>query len=286
MRLVKLFASVVAGFMLISVCSAQTVRNIKGHVQVFDVESSLPLVKNRFTYENDTIRITYYFWGNKGIMQIGINNKTDKPLYLDWKKSTFTVGDQVLSLAPEITVTTETKQVYQSYAFEGRFLHSIDYEMNYHSATNTQFETKVEDITEIRPYGYYMRLKYHLVPDMFFDMPEDAKLLSEPSSFKEGAMETVYEKTFSKADSPLKFSTSLVYFADKNEDSDNNGTETKADFNVAAAYELNAKHFRGARAGKDAEGRAIYKFPYRKSSRFYIEIPSNSALETRLSKKK
>ena len=44
---------------------------------------------NNYTFENDTVRIVYSFWAEKGIMAFRVFNKTDKPLYIDWKKSTY-----------------------------------------------------------------------------------------------------------------------------------------------------------------------------------------------------
>lgn len=282
MRSFRLLFSAVAT-LLISVCTAQNVKNLSGYVQVYDIESSLPLVKNKFTYENDSIRVTYYFWGENGIVQIGINNKLDKPIYVDWKNSFYKNLEHTLSYAPEIVITEENKSVYEQYAFEGRFLHSIDYEMNYNTASSNEFATKVEDITEIKPYGYYMRLKYHLTTKPIYTFTEEAKKLSEPSFENAGSFVTVYEKNFDKSASPFSFSSSVVFSADKE-------FATKSiigsDFYVVTGFEMNAKHFRGDKSGKDAEGRVIYKFPYRKSSRFYQEIDKKEALEYKISKKK
>lgn len=282
MRTFRILFSAVAT-LFISVSVAQNVKNLSGYVQVYDIESSLPLVKNKFTYENDSIRITYYFWGNNGIVQIGINNKLDKPIYIDWKNSFYKNAEHTLSYAPEIVINNENKSFYERYAFEGRFLHSIDYEMNYNSATSNEFATKVEDVTEIKPYGYYMRLKYHLVTKPIYTFTEDAKKLSEPSYDNAASFITVYEQTFDKATSPFVFSSNVVFSADKEFTSP---SSVGSDFFVTSGYEMIAKHFRGERSGKDAEGRAIYKFPYRRSSRFYQEIDKKESLEYKTSRKK
>lgn len=282
MRSFRLLISAVAA-LLVSVCAAQNVKNLSGYVQVYDVESSLPLVKNKFTYENDSIRVTYYFWGENGIVQIGINNKLDKPIYIDWKKSFYKNAEHELSYAPEIVITDENRKVYEQYAFEGRFLHSIDYEMNYNTASSNEFATKVEDVTEIKPYGYYMRLKYHLTPKQIYTFTESAKKLSEPSFENEGSFVTVYEASFDKSNSPFVFYSTVVFSADKDFSV---ASTIKSDFFVSKGFEMNAKHFRGDKSGKDAEGRVIFKFPYRKSSRFYQEIDKKDALEYKTVKNK
>ena len=40
-----------------------------------------------FVTENDSVRITYKFTGRNCPVQITVYNKSDKPLYIDWKKS-------------------------------------------------------------------------------------------------------------------------------------------------------------------------------------------------------
>ena len=60
------------------------------YIQVCKTESlNLKGVNDFYIYENDTVRIVYYFWSEDGIMAFNIYNKSDKPLYIDWRKSTF-----------------------------------------------------------------------------------------------------------------------------------------------------------------------------------------------------
>ena len=64
----------------------------KTYVQVFDTNSTNAIIENDFyVYENDTIKITYAFWHEQGLMTLGIYNKLKIPLYIDWKKSSYIV---------------------------------------------------------------------------------------------------------------------------------------------------------------------------------------------------
>jgi hypothetical protein len=47
---------------------------------------------NCFVYENDSVKITYNFWANGGVMSYIIFNKLDKPLYIDWKRSSLIIN--------------------------------------------------------------------------------------------------------------------------------------------------------------------------------------------------
>ena len=42
-----------------------------------------------WTYENDTLKVTYSFWAEYGVMAMIIENKLNYPLYIDWKKSSY-----------------------------------------------------------------------------------------------------------------------------------------------------------------------------------------------------
>ena len=48
--------------------------------------------KREFIQENDTLRLTYQFFSERGVVQFTIENKLNKPLYIDWKRSAFIVG--------------------------------------------------------------------------------------------------------------------------------------------------------------------------------------------------
>jgi len=53
--------------------------------------------KQEFIAENDTCRIIYNFYGQKGPIHISIYNKTNKPLQIDWKRSAVIFGDEAVS---------------------------------------------------------------------------------------------------------------------------------------------------------------------------------------------
>lgn len=58
------------------------------YLHILEVRSTdVPLQQGFFSHGNDTIHIYYDFWGDGGPMEIAVQNKLDKPLYIDWKKS-------------------------------------------------------------------------------------------------------------------------------------------------------------------------------------------------------
>jgi hypothetical protein len=77
--------------LLLSACSTY---------QYMTVDST-QLKKNdhsQLTFENDTLRLTWRLEGKGGAVTLNINNKTDQPLYVNWKKSAFIRNGQATSL--------------------------------------------------------------------------------------------------------------------------------------------------------------------------------------------
>jgi|GEM_PF-2744500 len=58
------------------------------HVQSTNCSS----IEGFLNSENDTIRVTYIFWAEKGFMGLYIHNKLTRPLYIDWRKCSFITG--------------------------------------------------------------------------------------------------------------------------------------------------------------------------------------------------
>ena len=54
--------------------------------------------KKEFSWENDTMRLTYNFHGEGGPITMTVFNKTDKPLFVNWKKSSLIRGGESFSL--------------------------------------------------------------------------------------------------------------------------------------------------------------------------------------------
>ena len=63
--------------------------------QLVSIESPLNKTENsEFIHENDTFRITYTFNGWNCPINIYVYNKIDKPIYVDWSKSSVIIDNQ------------------------------------------------------------------------------------------------------------------------------------------------------------------------------------------------
>lgn len=276
MRLFKLLISFAVFFLLCGSLSAQLKKN--GYVQVLEVKSDLPDAKNKFTFENDTLRLTYYFWAEKGMIQIGITNKLDDTLYIDWGKSFFQNGDDKLSYAPETDLNAENQALYQEYIFNARGLKTVDYVTMNSAVGKSDAAHRAESITAIKPHSYYMRAKFHLTRGEFYRFATSVKAKSVARSTDVNAKANIYEQEFTKDDSKMKFSSFLTYSAKKDFKTP---SVVKHNFYVSKITEMDVRHFWGVKEGKDADGNPVYKMPTKKSTAFYVSVDKKNAVEYR-----
>ncbi|MBK8808561.1 MAG: hypothetical protein IPO21_18770 [Bacteroidales bacterium] len=279
MRIFKTGIIVLLTVFASSIALAQDVKNASGYVQIFDVRSKLDTNnRQQYYYENDLLKITYLFWGEKGKMKVSIENKSDKPLYIDWAKSFYQINDDKLSYSPEENITEENKKVYMRYLANNPTLTSMDYEMNSYSATGTLYDTKVEGVTKIDKTSTYTRSKYHIVPGDVYKFDVATVPRSEARNDEAGGMADVYEVSFDAANSPITFQSVIMYSVNE---SFTDEQQLAHEFYVSKITETDAKHFRAPKIGKTMEGYPIYKFPFRKSTKFYVEMDKKYSIKER-----
>jgi hypothetical protein len=80
---------------------------------------NVPLNNSTYVFENDTVKITYHFWADNGIMNFDIYNKMNEPIYFDWKNSAFIPNDQMVSYWQDITNTVGTASGTSSWLYGG-----------------------------------------------------------------------------------------------------------------------------------------------------------------------
>ncbi len=80
---------------------------------------NVPQKNSSFIYENDTVRITYNFWAENGIMDFDIYNKINEPIFFDWKNSAFIPNDQMVSYWQDVTNTVGSSTTASSWLYSG-----------------------------------------------------------------------------------------------------------------------------------------------------------------------
>lgn len=141
----------------------------KSYVQVFNTNSSIKTNdKGFYIYENDSLKITYSFWKEKGLMTFSIFNKLDEPLYIDWKKSSYIDNSVKLNY----WVDEEKSKAlisYGSYFYDGPLL-KPGYTISSTDGASFSSIVKVERITFIPPKSNYYRSQFYILPINFYKL--------------------------------------------------------------------------------------------------------------------
>lgn len=103
--------------LLISLSSCKTY-----YVYLFHTDSIIPKDENNlYVFENDSVKLIYAFWENKGVVNFSIYNKLNVPLYVDWRKSSY-IDNSVKLNYWEDEQTSVTTSVYSNYVYRGPFM--------------------------------------------------------------------------------------------------------------------------------------------------------------------
>ncbi|MFD2921974.1 hypothetical protein ACFS6H_19800 [Terrimonas rubra] len=75
--------------------------------QVFKTASNNVFLKgNSCVFENDSVKIEYNLWAERGVVSFELYNKLNTPLYIDWKTSAYITSNRSLNYWQDETVKT------------------------------------------------------------------------------------------------------------------------------------------------------------------------------------
>ena len=295
-------------FILLTGCS-------KSFIQIFDISTTNTQPKNKFfIYENDTVKITYSFWAQKGVLFFSVFNKQEKPLYIDWKNSSFIVNsnkfnywnDELESIYQSTTISNTLKNSkmssyyqgsgnYQGSYFvpssfnksvvvseKGQYNGSANTETNFSSSSLTLSETnaynytfKPERLTFIPPRSYYYRSQFHLLPTDNFILNLTCKSEIKERNDNVKKQTTIYNESFNFDNSPLVFRNYLAFSFSENTQQ---FFYLDNEFFLTSVTEMEYRHHRGKIKGLDENGNRLYEKPYKKQTAFYIKIPFENSV--------
>jgi len=129
---------------------------------LYDVKPVNNDIKNNnfYEFENDTVKITYSFWGDKGNMSFTLLNKLNVPIYIDWKKSFLIKNNQHYNYWLDESITTGKMNVYNTATFIGNI--SSFYKSSSISASISMKTFKPERITFLLPNTEVSRIQTDL----------------------------------------------------------------------------------------------------------------------------
>lgn len=246
----KHFKILILALFLFTSCS-------KKYIQVFQTQSNiLKLVEDSYVYENDTIRVSYNLWAEKGALHFQIENKLEVPLYVNWANSSVELNNQKFIYASEFNNTKQNQ-----FLSEGKL-----------SATDgTTFVIPLkEKLSELQPHAQLDCFQFVLFPESYFEMKEYGAF----DNYLEGSaakFETLYQEDFSSENTAIKIKNCISVSLSK----ETNNKLIEHFIYVSSIKEMTEKYFKGKYDSKTKR----YCFPYKNPTSFYRIIPAKFSLD-------
>lgn len=240
-------------------------------------------------FENDSIKVTYNLWDNGGVMYYVVYNKLDVPLYVDWKKSGYVVNDIKYNYWQDRTVSEVTQSAT---LIPGTKI------VTYLPKTVTIADERITFIppkSQISiPFTYPLisgdaSLQYDIsnndkkIKVQTVDLRHDKTATKQKvdKTWKGSGKTTVFEKTFTRENSPFTFRNFMTY---STTESFQREGYVNTSFAVVKMTEMKAKQFYGkgtpgviiVKKGKKAKPVKVktkfWSYPYKSSDSFYIML--------------
>lgn len=247
----------------------------KSYIQVFETKTSNTTLDGEYyVYETDTLKITYAFWNNKGILSFSVYNKLDKPIFIDWKKSSYIDNSNKFNYWIEEEVS-KSMAYYGGYFYDGPIL-KPGLAINEGLGTSTALKVKPERITFIPPKSNYYRSQFYLLPIAYFDFDLNSTFTDTSRNDKPNKSTRVYYNDFTKDSSPLVFRNFLAFsltedFADE--------FYVDNEFYLSKTFEMDYRHFKYQVKGENGDYTDVR--PFKKQTSFYLSIPKGESIDQR-----
>lgn len=196
----KRFFAALLMIILISSCGS--------YVQVFEAKTTNTQIENdKYIFENDSIKITYNLWKDKGLLSFSIYNKLNKPIYVDWKKSSY-INNSIKRNYWEDTESTKSveKKVGSNYRTSSR----IDNSHSNSTSISSSETTKPEKITFIPPKSNYIRSQFFILPIKTLRV-KSYNSVQIPRIDNDKKNVTISEKVFDEKSTPLVFRNFVTF---------------------------------------------------------------------------
>lgn len=155
-----------------------------------------------FKYENDSLLLTYSFFGENAPVHIEVQNKLDEPLYIDWSRSALVLNNKAVTFSGN-KVDINGDFSADSYKWSKSF-QITDGSLN---AT----ATLPEGITFIPPRSHIDRVPL-MVTNAGFDNLPDSVYNERDMLYPASGPIKVKSASFSEKNSPLRFQSYLTLY--------------------------------------------------------------------------
>lgn len=171
----------------------------------YSIISSPDVVKNdqhEFVVENDSLKLVYNFYGNRGPIHISIQNKMGVPVYIDWQRSAVIVNEKAIPYVPG------EMKIKGSFAGSSYNFKNSGYGVNGGQLYATAVLPPTIDF--IPPRAIINKLPMYVSRGFNAGIPDSA-FQKEKRRLANGMIAKVKRADFTEATSPLRFRSFITY---------------------------------------------------------------------------
>lgn len=202
----KLIHSLALVILILSSCS-NTIYYQLITLESEDVQQS----DNKYVFQNKNLKLEYFFYEENGLLSFSIENISEDPIYVDWKKSSFILSGEKYDYWIDETQAKLATQ-YTLYTIPERNPLGNMIESGYGYTDGTIVTSKPEKVTFIPPKSSLTLVKFRIMTSgQYFKMQqstcdsipvtENGKLSQFPTC----------KLTYSKDNSPFTFRNYITY---------------------------------------------------------------------------
>ncbi|MBC7446551.1 MAG: hypothetical protein H7330_00655, partial [Hymenobacteraceae bacterium] len=205
----KKYAAIGLVLLCLSSCTKQ-------YIQVFETATTNTVVKDGlYVFENDSIRVSYAFWAEQGVMAFSIFNKLSRPIYVDWKNSSFIYNEKKLNYWADEqkmeTTGTFSDDIYTGCLYRGPLLSVLAMASTSGTMSSSSLTTKPERVTFIPPKSSYDRSQFLLLPVDSYVFPNNHPKQVVPRVDNPKKKVEILSQQFDQQNSPMRFRNFLSY---------------------------------------------------------------------------
>lgn len=210
-----------------------------------------------YAYEDDFVRITYDLWGEHGDIVFTVLNKSDKPLYVDWSKSSFIKGQQSFKYWRDVSYASAS---FEGVSYDSWLFSNID--LKRIKGRVYTVESKPVKVSFIEPGTIVSRRFSPIEEDYAHDFDEDYYTEEKCNSMPSRKVK-IYTETFDEANSPVKFRNFLTFAFDQSFSSE---FSIDTEFYVGKVSKMPKRHFELFRPSLSDD----ISYPFQQSNSFFV----------------
>ncbi|MDM8173867.1 MULTISPECIES: hypothetical protein [Olivibacter] len=159
-----------------------------------------------FVFENDSVQVTYNFFGENAPVTIDVYNKLKEPLYIDWQRSALIVGDQATSyVGDNLVIKGRSLSTGSSYrTFD-------DWRTSLSEGAFAGTATVPQSLTFIPPHSKIKQTKLKLT-NLFYENIADSSYRSVDLATIDGAMRKIKVRNYTQENTPLTLRSYLTMY--------------------------------------------------------------------------